>query len=194
MTRTSVRRTTAALAVASVLALSACGNDPEVTTGATPTPSATTPDPSPLPQDGATRTPAPEPGPVPEILDFRATTVEGEPFDARTLAGRPVLVWFWAPWCAVCRSQIDDVRAYAENQDLAVVGIGSLDSSEAIAGFADDVPGVTHLSDEDGAVWKRFGITEQSSFVVLDADGTEVIRTGYSDDDGVAEAVADVTG
>lgn len=184
----------AAVAVGSLLALSACGNDASSTADSATTPSAA-PDPAPEESSDPAEPTAPASSAVPDILAFDATTVDGEPFDARTLAGRPVVVWFWAPWCAVCRSQIGDVRALAdEYDDLAVIGVGSLDSTDAIAGFASDVPGVTHLSDESGDVWKRFGITEQSSFVVLDAEGQEVLRTGYSDDDAVADAVADLAG
>lgn len=133
---------------------------------------------------------------VPEALDFSATTVTGDDFTGASVAGRPVVLWFWAPWCAVCRSQVPMVTGFVDEygEDLAVLGVGSLDSESAIAGFADDAPGVTHLSDPDGELWKRFGIAEQSSFVVLDAAGEEVLRTGYADDGSVEDAVAGVAG
>lgn len=132
---------------------------------------------------------------VPEILDFEGTTVDGAAFEGASVAGRPVVVWFWAPWCAVCRSQAPMVTDLAEEYGdrLTVLGIGSLDSADAIAGFVDEAPGVTHLSDPDGELWTRFGIAEQSSFVVLDAEGDEVLRTGYADDDALGDAVAEVT-
>ena len=60
-----------------------------------------------------------------------------------------------------------------------MVGVGSLDSAEAIAGFADDVDGVTQLEDTEGELWKRFGVVEQSSFVLLDAEGAVVFEAGY---------------
>jgi hypothetical protein len=86
------------------------------------------------------------------------------------------------------------VTDLAEEYDgrVTVLGIGSLDSGDAIAGFADEAPGVTHLTDPDGELWQRFGIVEQSSFVVLDASGEEVHRSGYADDDGLGDAVAEV--
>ena len=63
--------------------------------------------------------------------------------------------------------------------ELHVIGVGSLDSAEAIAEFAGDVDGVTHLEDIEGELFSRFGITEQSSFVLLDADGQLAFETGY---------------
>ena len=140
--------------------------------------------------------PEPEPAAVPDSLQFEATTVSGETFEGASVAGRPVVLWFWAPWCAVCRSQAPEVTSLAaEYSDLvSFVGVGSLDSGDAIESFASDVEGPTHLSDPDGALYQRFGIAEQSSFVVLDAAGDEVLRTGYADGDAVAGVVADLAG
>ena len=122
---------------------------------------------------------------MPATLDFTGTTVSGEAFDGASLAGRPTLLWFWAPWCPTCRGQIPQVQGIAANQggDLNVIGVGSLDSAEAIAEFADDVDEITHLEDVDGALWKQFGVTEQSSFVLLDADGAVVFEAGYGGTD-----------
>lgn len=140
--------------------------------------------------------PSSEPAEVAEVLQFEATTVSGESFDGASVAGRPVVLWFWAPWCAVCRSQAPEVTALVEEYGdrVSFVGVGSLDSGDAIEEFATGVEGPTHLSDTDGELYRRFGIAEQSSFVVLDAAGDEVLRTGYSDDDELAGTVADLAG
>ena len=133
---------------------------------------------------------------VPENLDFSGTTVSGDEFQGASLAGRPTLLWFWAPWCPTCRGQIPQVEGLATEHegDLNVVGVGSLDSAEAIAGFADDVEGITHLEDAEGELWKRFGVTEQSSFVLLDAEGTVVFEAGYGGSEDLGARVEDLLG
>ena len=78
--------------------------------------------------------------------------------------------------------------------ELNVIGVGSLDSAEAIADFASDVDEVVHLEDVDGELWKRFGVTEQSSFVLLDADGAVVFEAGYGGTDDLGAQVDDVLG
>ena len=135
-------------------------------------------------------------GSVPETLDFTGTLVSGEVFEGASLAGRPTLLWFWAPWCPTCRGQIPQVEGIAADHagELNVIGVGSLDSSEAIADFAGDVDEVVHLEDVDGELWKRFGVTEQSSFVLLDADGTVVLEAGYGGTDDLGARVDDVVG
>ena len=51
----------------------------------------------------------------------------------------------------------------------------------------------THLADEAGVVWKRFGVTAQSTFVLLDAD-EQVTFKGRLDADEVPGAVAALLG
>ena len=132
--------------------------------------------------------------PVSAKLDFTGTTVEGKAFRGAGLAGTPVLFWFWAPWCPTCRSQISQVQDLADRygSDLAVVGVGSLDSADAIRGFAGGTRGVTQLSDPDGRLWRHFSIAEQSSYVLLDASGAVVLKSGYGGSAELEKRVADV--
>ena len=173
---TSTRRL-AGLLAAVVLVASGCG-----TGGETSTADDTSTDTS------TTSTPA--------VLDFTSETVDGQPFDGTTLAGKPTVFWFWAPWCPTCRAQISGVSELAETygDEVNVVGVGSLDEQEAIEGFAAEVsPDVTLLSDPDGAVWRQFGVTAQSTYLVLDETGTEQ-ASGYLDDAELAALVEDLAG
>ncbi len=141
---------------------------------------------------------APEAGPegevvdVPELLQFEATTLDGAVFDGSSLVGKPTVLWFWAPWCTTCIGQIPQVEAVAAQYvgEANVVGVGGLDSDSAIEDFAADLDGLTSLVDDEGAIWQRFEIIEQSSFVILDADGQEVARSGYSDELDLSSEVA----
>ena len=120
---------------------------------------------------------APPPSSAPtSLLAFSATTLDGAAFDGTTLTGRPVVLWFWAPWCPICLQQAPGVRdAVAEYGDkVAIVGVAGLDRTAAMPDFVRmaKVEEMTHLADEAGVVWKRFEVTAQSTFVLLDADGT----------------------
>ncbi len=127
-------------------------------------------------------------------LQFEATALDGARFDGSSLAGKPTVFWFWAPWCPTCRGQILEVEAVAAQYagDVNVVGVGGLDDPAAIEDFAADLDGMTLLVDDEGAIWQQFAITEQSSFVILDADGQEVERSGYGDDIDLPAEVADL--
>jgi peroxiredoxin len=176
---TTTRRL-AGLLAALVLLISGCGTEGETSAA----------------DEAATDTSTTSGTAAPAVLDFTAETVDGEPFDGATLAGRPTVFWFWAPWCPTCRAQISGVGELAETYgaDVNVVGVGSLDEQEAIEGFAAEVsPDVTLLADPDGAVWRTFGVTAQSTYLVLDATGTEQ-ASGYLDDAELAALVEDLAG
>ncbi|GGM27078.1 peroxiredoxin family protein [Dactylosporangium sucinum] len=131
-------------------------------------------------------------GAVPSTLAFRAKTLTGGEFDGATLAGRPVVLWFWAPWCPTCAGQAKGVRATAEQLagKVTVVGVGGLDDEAAMRRFVTEwkLDGVPHLSDEAGAVWKRFGVTAQSTFVLLDSSGTVAHKGAFGGDELLGRA------
>ncbi|MEJ3745583.1 redoxin domain-containing protein [Actinomycetes bacterium KLBMP 9797] len=116
---------------------------------------------------------------VPRTLAFTATTVEGKPFDAATLADKPVVFWFWAAWCPRCRAAADDVAAVRRDfaNRVHVVGVAGLNSGDdAMRAFVADrgIGGFVNLADDEGAVWRRFEVTAQEYYVVLDATGSVV--------------------
>ncbi|MGA9749060.1 MAG: redoxin family protein [Nocardioides sp.] len=203
-----------ALIAASLLVVAGCGADgggtvEEAAGEASPSVSASSPeeaessgaggeaeDPERSPETAGEETSEPPRTAVPASLQFRAETVDGQPFSGASLAGKPVLLWFWAPWCPTCRGQIPEVQDIEARygDKVSVVGVGSLDDASAIAGFADDVAGPIHLTDVDGSVWRHFGVVEQSSFVLLDAAGNVALEAGYGGADDLADQVAALAG
>jgi thiol-disulfide isomerase/thioredoxin len=119
------------------------------------------------------------------VLAFTGRTIDGEPFDAAALAGKPALLWFWAPWCATCAAQAGSVtNVQAEYGDrLSVLGIAGMGGNADMHEFVRDleVGSVRNLDDEAGVLWKKFGITEQSTYVLVDRSG-KIVTTGYLDD------------
>lgn len=128
-------------------------------------------------------------------LSFSGTTLAGEAFEGSTLAGKPAVLWFWAPWCPTCRSQIPTVSGLGEQYDgeVAVVGVGGLDAQAEIEELAEEIPHVTHLVDAEGEVWRHFRVTAQSTYTVVDADG-EIVHEGYLDNGDLEELVARLAG
>lgn len=123
-------------------------------------------------------------------LAFTGTTVDGNAFDGASLAGKPTVLWFWAPWCSTCRAQAGGVADLAQRFEgkVNVVGVGGLSEDSDVRAFAEKVVGPTHLMDNPGEVWRHFGVTAQSTYVVLDADG-KIVEKGYLDDDALVDKV-----
>jgi thiol-disulfide isomerase/thioredoxin len=131
------------------------------------------------------------------LLAFTATTLDGKPFDGRSLAGKPAVLWFWAPWCPICLQQAPGVRAaVAQYSDkVNIIGVAGLDKVAAMPQFVGwaKVEAMTHLADEPGVVWKRFGVTSQSIFVFVDAAG-QITFKGRLSADEVPDRVGELAG
>jgi thiol-disulfide isomerase/thioredoxin len=181
------------------LVLAGCGAEADSSAGDVPETS--TPGTALEPQASASEPATGEPADtapieVADALRFTGTTVAGEPFDAASLAGRPAVLWFWAPWCHVCKGQTPNVSSLAEEYagEVNVVGIAGLsDDTAGIADFAEDTSGITNLSDSEGEIWRRFGIVEQSVFTVIDRNG-EIVSEGFLEDDELNDLVATLAG
>ncbi len=128
-------------------------------------------------------------------LEFTAEDLDGAPNDGKQLAGKPTVLWFWAPWCPTCRAQAGGVETLAKEYAglVNVVGVGGLADAADVRDFARQVEGPMHLVDEEGEIWRHFNVTAQSTYVILDADGG-VVSEGYLDDDALADQVAELVG
>jgi thiol-disulfide isomerase/thioredoxin len=128
---------------------------------------------------------AAKPATVPASLQFTGKTLDGKAFDAATLAGKPAILWFWAPWCATCASEAMSISDIAEKYQgkLGILGIAGMGNNADMHEFVTDleVGAIPHLDDEAGKLWKRFKITQQSWYVLVDRAG-EVVKVGYLDD------------
>ena len=197
-----MRKACSLATVGAVLLIAGCAG-PQARPVPTPAPPSATVSPSPLPTSSAASSatsqpsaeaPSDAPQNLPTALRFHSTKVDGGDFDGATLAGKPALFWFWAPRCPVCRGQIDQVQRIARDNEgkVNVVGVGSVGDAKSLSRFAADAPGMTHLSDESGVVWRHFEVVEQGSFVLLDGKGTKVYAGGHQDSKDLAKRVAAV--
>jgi thiol-disulfide isomerase/thioredoxin len=173
-------RPTVVAVISTALLLAGCGED-QPDTGSTPT--STQPPPSEAPpsqpaQDASTVTPPPAPA-VPEQLRFTARTVDGKEFSGESLAGRPAVLWFWAPWCPKCQAEAPTIAEAASTASgIQFVGVAGQDQVPAMQDFVArfDLGSFPHLADT-GAVWKRFGVTYQPAYAFISSTGDVEMET-----------------
>ncbi len=173
------RRTARALlAVVLTIPLAACGAPTSSTAPGTNAPGATTSAPT------ATSTSASVP--VSDRLKFTVQTVDGQSFSGESLAGKKVVLWFWAPWCPKCRAEAPRVAAAAQATagKVTFVGVAAQDALPAMRKFVTEykVSGFTHLADLDAAIWTRFGVTQQPAYAFISPDGKiDVVKQQLSE-------------
>ncbi|WP_327041655.1 redoxin domain-containing protein [Micromonospora ureilytica] len=174
----------------------AAGSAP-ASTGVPPAPTATATGAPPAPTATATGGPPAAPAQVPDVLRFTGTTLGGAAFDAAQLAGKPVVLWFWAPWCATCASQAWTVAEIAPKyrDTVPIVGVAGLGERKAMKEFVTEfeLGGTPQIEDSKGTLWKRFKVTEQSIFVIIDRSGA-VVHEGFLDGEALTAKVAALAG
>jgi thiol-disulfide isomerase/thioredoxin len=125
-----------------------------------------------------------------EQLKFTAKTVDDKDFDGASLAGKPAVLWFWAPWCPSCQREAPTVAKLAKaGEGVTFVGVAAQDQLPAMKEFVAkfDMGGFTHIADLDASVWQRFGVTAQPAFAFIDKSGkAEVIIGSPTEEDIVA--------
>ncbi|MBA3620362.1 MAG: redoxin domain-containing protein [Acidothermales bacterium] len=113
---------------------------------------------------------------------LQAVTLNGDSFDFASLSGQPTVLWFWAPWCTICRAEAPEVAKVAAQlgTDVQVLGVPGRGDEPDMKQFVADtgLGDVTHVVDADGRIWSTFGVVEQPAFAFIDAAGDVEVVNG----------------
>lgn len=107
--------------------------------------------------------------------DFALNNLDGETVRLSDYRDRPVLLNFWATWCAPCRLEMPELeKAQADYAaiDLAVLTINQEETAEQVRAFYDEVGlTMTALLDSEGEVGAAYGAFFLPSSVFVGPDG-----------------------
>jgi len=99
--------------------------------------------------------------------DFSLPRLDGGQIRLSDLHGRPVLVNFWASWCAPCRSEmpaLDRIAREYEASGLVVVGVNQLEDPQTVEQFVQEFGLSFPIAlDRDGTAsrdWRVYGIPQ----------------------------------
>jgi cytochrome c biogenesis protein CcmG/thiol:disulfide interchange protein DsbE len=127
--------------------------------------------------------------PAPDIA-LPALDAEAQNFTRGELGqGRPVIVNFWASWCAPCRIEHSTLQALAARKGVTLYGVDYKDDPKNARMFLSELGNPFGKIDQDreGRVSIDWGVTGVPETFVIDGQG--VIRVHYAGplDDAVLE-------
>jgi len=114
--------------------------------------------------------------------DFTLESLDGPPISLSEFQGQPVVINFWASWCAPCRFEMPELAdKYRALRDAGLVVLGvnvtSQDSVEGAARFVEDF-GIPFpiLLDVQGEVESLYNASSTPTTIFVDPSGQIVAR------------------
>ncbi len=107
--------------------------------------------------------------------EFELEAADGTRVGLADYIGEVVLLNFWAPWCAPCRTEMPLLQSTFESfkdQGFIVLGIDFDESADLVASFGDEF-GLTFplLLDPGGRIQQQYKVRGYPTTVVVDREG-----------------------
>lgn len=112
--------------------------------------------------------------------DFTLTDLEGKPWSRKSLAGKVVLVNFWATWCPPCRKEMPDLESLYKQfkkQGLVILAISDEDVSKVKPFIAEQGVSYTVLLDPGRKVNTLFHVMGIPKTFIYDRSGKLVAES-----------------
>ncbi len=109
--------------------------------------------------------------------EFQLSNLEGEIVNLSDHLGHPVIVNFWASWCAPCRIEMPELQAVYDNyqdQGLVILAINQAETAKTASSFFFDQMGLTFtnpLLDEDTLTAQNYGVFNLPTTYFINAEG-----------------------
>jgi thiol-disulfide isomerase/thioredoxin len=129
-----------------------------------------------------------------EAPEFQVKSLGGKTFGLDALKGKPVLLDFWATWCAPCRRSmpvLDKLALELKNTDLVILGVNTGEDRKVVEAFLKkrpfEYPAV--LSGESG-ILESYQVTAYPTFILIGRDGKIVANDiGFGGEDQLRRMV-----
>jgi cytochrome c biogenesis protein CcmG, thiol:disulfide interchange protein DsbE len=104
---------------------------------------------------------------------FQLPAISGGMLDLSTYRGRPIILNFYASWCAPCRVEHPQFLQLAKDSRFVVLGVAYRDDPAKTAAYLDELgnPYAATALDRQGAIGVQYGLAGVPETYVIGADG-----------------------
>ena len=122
-------------------------------------------------------------GAAPIIVD---KTIAGDEIDLRHYQSKPVLIYFWAEWCPVCKFETSVINELAKNHQVLTVATFSENKQDVIDYLNDEGINMPVIFDENNEWAKLYNISAVPTTFVIDEKGNiRFVEKGYASSIGL---------
>jgi len=113
---------------------------------------------------------------------LHGVTLAGQPYALSTHPGKPVLVYFWATWCPICRAEQDSISAIAKNHaNVVTVAMQSGGTDEVSRHMHEQGLDFPVVNDPDGRLSSAWGVHAVPASFIISPDGRiRFVEVGYT--------------
>ena len=117
-------------------------------------------------------------------MEIKGTLLDGKPFNQASVAGKVVLVDFWATWCGPCVAEIPNMMEQYEKyhaKGFEIVGVSLDEDRDALVQFVTEkkIPWPVLFEKPEGEGWRHplatfYGITGIPQLILIGRDGNVI--------------------
>jgi len=128
--------------------------------------------------------------------NFELMNISDEVISFDEYLGKPILLNFWATWCAPCRIEMPVIQNSFDEYDgeLSVIAINNAESKEDVRAFVDEF-GLTFdiLLDHEAEIQRLYQINGYPTTFIIDSDGVIRVRhIGLITDDQLDRYISEI--
>lgn len=132
-----------------------------------------------------------------KATDFTLKDIDGNSYTLSDFSGEKVYIKFWASWCPICLTGLDEVDTLAKEADFKVLTIvspgsnGEQNTENFIEWFNGlETENMIVLLDEDGAIANQYGVRAYPTSSYIGSDGI-LIKTlpGHASNESIYENI-----
>lgn len=117
-------------------------------------------------------------GPAPDIV---SVDLEGAPVALADYRGEPMILYFWASWCPVCRFQHDVISSLAQDYQVLTVALQSGSVPEVRSHMQEHDAIYPVVNDPEGVHGNRYKIRGVPTVFIVDSRGSiHAALSGYT--------------